>query len=209
VRVRRNKAGDETRAAILGSAIAVILDHGIAGLTLQEVARRAGVKYGNLTHHYPSRDALVTAVLNALEAQYLERFRAFAASIGDHEGSPVAHLLDWLFDDAVTAQTAGIFLELWACSTRDARIAARAHCLYDQAIEACITALGVSRHQTAAQPLRDALYFLGTIVEGSSALFAAQTRDPAIYAAFRRDALAVVRPLIEQRLAQARESMTN
>lgn len=207
MRMRQNRAGHETRAAILESAVAVILDCGIAGLTLHDVARRAGVKYGNLTHHYPTRDALVTAVLNALEAQYLERFKAFAASIGDHEGSPVEHLLNWLLDDAVTAQTAGIFLELWACSTRDPQIARRVHGLYDQAIEACIAAFGVSSEHTSAQPLREALYFLGTVVEGSSALFAAQTRDPSIYRAFRRDTLAFLKPLIEMRLAGARDAL--
>lgn len=204
MRVRQNKAGQETRAAIVESAIAVILDHGINGLTLQDVARRAEVKYGNLTHHYPNRDALVTAVLDALETRYLERFHSFAATITTHAGSPVEALLRWLLDDAVTAETAGIFLELWASSTRDSQIAERTQRLYDEAVEACIAALGVAPAAKAAQPLREALYFLGTVVEGSSALFASGRRKPEVYQAFRRDALAVLKPLLEQRLADAR-----
>jgi hypothetical protein len=52
--------------------------------------------------------------------------------------------------------------------------------------------------------LREALYLLGTVVEGSSALFSTRTGDAALYRAFRRDALLLVKPLIEQRLAEAR-----
>lgn len=202
--VRHNRAGSETRAAILDCAVGVILDHGIGGLTLQEVARRADIKYGNLTHHYPSRDQLMTAVLDSLEARYLEEFGAFALSIADAPGSPVEYLLGWLLDDAVTRETAGIFLELWASATRDPQVADRVNRLYDQAVDACIRALGACPSADTAQPLREALYLLGTVVEGSSALFSARTGDAALYRAFRRDALLLVKPLIEQRLAEAR-----
>ncbi|AMK26295.1 hypothetical protein V475_21180 [Sphingobium baderi LL03] len=209
MRVRQNRAGNQTRSTIVESAVAVIVDHGIAGMTLQEVARRAGVKYGNLTHHYPNRATLVAAVLDMLESRYLDRFRTFAASLSDNPGSPIEPLLDWLLDDAVAAQTAGLFLELWASSTRDPQIADRVTRLYDEAVEACILALGVSPDARAAGPLRNALYLLGTVVEGSSALFAAGTRNPAVYQAFRSDALLLLKPLLEHRLEEARSATSS
>lgn len=201
---RRNRAGSETRAAILECAIAAILDHGINGLTLQDVARRAEISYGNLTHHYPSRDLLITAVLDGLELRYQEGFGAFAQATASDPASPVDRLIDWLLDDAVTRETAGIFLELWACATRDPIVAVRVNRLYDAAVDACIHALGVSPSATGAQGLREALYLLGTVVEGSSALFSARGAEPDLYRAFRRDALALLRPLLADRLASAR-----
>ena len=199
---RTNRAGEETRAAIIQAAIAVLIDHGLAGLTLQDVAGRAGIRYGNLTHHYASRRDLIEAIMDAVGQGYVARFESFAASLTGG-ASDIEALLIWLLDDAVTAETAGIFLELWASARRDDDVADRVHRLYDQAVEACIIALGASPEASGTQPLREALYLLGTIVEGSSCLFASRDRDCAAYRGFRRDAMAVMLPLLDARLRLA------
>lgn len=200
---RRNKAGEETRAAIRQSAFSVLLDVGLPGLTMQEVAARAGIRYGNLTHHYSTKGALIEAVLDALEQEYVERFMSFALTLQDRSNA-IESLLTWLLDDAVTPETSGMFLELWSSATRDSDIARRVHRLYDQAIEACIASLDVDGTRPQSAPLRSAFYLLGTIVEGSSALFASRDREAGAYAEFRRDVLRVMVPLLEQRLADAR-----
>jgi len=63
---RRDPAG--TRAAILSAAQAMMVEHGPDGLTLSDVARRAGVNRGTAYQHFATRDELVAAVLDRLFA---------------------------------------------------------------------------------------------------------------------------------------------
>lgn len=67
----RTRNPELTRAALLEAAKRVLQTQG-AALSLDAVAREAGVSKGGLLHHYPSREAL----LSALALELIERFRA-------------------------------------------------------------------------------------------------------------------------------------
>jgi len=47
------------RLRLLDCAATLIVDHGLPALTLENVAREAGVSKGGLLHHYSSKDALI------------------------------------------------------------------------------------------------------------------------------------------------------
>jgi len=53
---------ERTRGEILGAARWVLLERGIAGLSMREVARRAGYSPATLYNHFADKDALVGAV---------------------------------------------------------------------------------------------------------------------------------------------------
>ncbi len=63
---------EATRDALLGAAVALVAERGIEATTLSDVAERAGVSKGALTHHYESKEALLDAVLDRA-ASHLER----------------------------------------------------------------------------------------------------------------------------------------
>jgi AcrR family transcriptional regulator len=54
---------ESTREAILAAAQAMLSEHGPHGVTVSDVARRAGVNRGTAYQHFPNRDVLVAAVL--------------------------------------------------------------------------------------------------------------------------------------------------
>ncbi|MCD0167012.1 TetR/AcrR family transcriptional regulator, partial [Deinococcus sp. 12RED42] len=54
----RSRQPELTRAALLAAASTVLREQG-ASLSLDAVARAAGVSKGGLLHHYPTRDALL------------------------------------------------------------------------------------------------------------------------------------------------------
>jgi AcrR family transcriptional regulator len=71
---RRRRDPPATRQAILAAARAMMAEHGPAGLTVSDVARRAGVNRGTAYQHFPTREAVVAAVL-------AETFRATKATL--------------------------------------------------------------------------------------------------------------------------------
>ncbi len=199
-----NRTGAATRAKIIDAAIAVLAEKGFSGFTLQAVADRAGVFYGNVTHHYATRDKLVEAMLDAILERYRARFDELVASIEAHEDGPIRALVTWLVDDAVSPETAPLFLELWAMATHNPHVAAGLTQLYDGAVDVCMKSLGVEPEAPSARGLRDSLYVLGTVIEGTSSIFSNRDRENGIYAGFRHQAIEMLVPLLEQKLAEAK-----
>ena len=64
----RRKDPASVRAALLDAATAAIARDGFARLTVDAVARAAGVTKGGLFHHFASKQALVDGVLEAMLA---------------------------------------------------------------------------------------------------------------------------------------------
>jgi AcrR family transcriptional regulator len=201
-----NRIGAATRAKIIDAAIAVLAEKGLADFTLQAVADRAQVFYGNLTHHYATREKLMDAMLEAILERSRLRLEERIASIDAHDEGPICALVTWLIDDAVSPETAPVFLELWAMATHMPRVAEGLRQLHDDAVDMCMCSLGVEPHAEASQGLRDALFLLGTVVEGTSCIFSTRDRANGTYEGFRREAAAALIPLLDQRLAEARRA---
>ncbi|WP_175846849.1 TetR/AcrR family transcriptional regulator [Burkholderia arboris] len=91
--VRRKKAPDQVRAQLLAAASEIATHHGVAALTLDAVAERAGVTKGALQYHFTNKQGL----LDALFGQATERFGAQmaarrAADSGDDGAAARAYL---------------------------------------------------------------------------------------------------------------------
>lgn len=72
----RKARGEASRRAIIEAAIAGIAEQGIAGATLDALARRAGVSKPLLLFHFGSKDGLLVAMLEHMGALYAEGWHA-------------------------------------------------------------------------------------------------------------------------------------
>jgi AcrR family transcriptional regulator len=68
----------ETRAAIMGAVVASISEVGFKRSTANEIARRAGVTWGAVQHHFGGKDGILAAVLE-------DSFNRFAERLSDIE----------------------------------------------------------------------------------------------------------------------------
>ncbi len=66
-------SAQQTRAKLLAAATEVIRAQGTQHLTLDTVAKTAGISKGGLLHHFASKNALMQALLE----QFLNRFQHF------------------------------------------------------------------------------------------------------------------------------------
>ena len=71
------------RQQLLDAALETATVHGIAKLSMGDVARRAGLSRQTLYRHFPSKDVLVAAVVAAETEQLIEQVTA--ASLGEQD----------------------------------------------------------------------------------------------------------------------------
>jgi AcrR family transcriptional regulator len=70
---RRYPKGERRREEIIAVAAEVYADAGYQGASLREIAKRIGMTHAGLLYHFPSREALLTAVLERRDEQDAER----------------------------------------------------------------------------------------------------------------------------------------
>ncbi|WP_428561537.1 MAG: TetR/AcrR family transcriptional regulator [Solidesulfovibrio sp. DCME] len=77
---RKKKQPQLVRSQLLAAAAGIVVARGLAGLTLDLVAREAGLSKGGLIHHFPSKQALI----EGLFLEMLAAFEAGLAAAADH-----------------------------------------------------------------------------------------------------------------------------
>lgn len=75
-RRRRELSAENSRAALLLAARAAFAEKGLEGARVDDIARRAGINKQLVYHYFGSKDALYTAVLEAVYQQIREREQA-------------------------------------------------------------------------------------------------------------------------------------
>ncbi len=74
-----------TRDILLDAADHIVASKGVARLTLEEVAREAGVSKGGLLYHFKSKDALTEAMIS----RFIELFDTAVEQAAQHDSDPV------------------------------------------------------------------------------------------------------------------------
>lgn len=80
----------------MDATIDLLHDNGITRVTTPEIARRAGVSRGALTHHFPSREAIITRSIESMLAQVNADMARFGKDFADRNGSS-DEIVDYLW----------------------------------------------------------------------------------------------------------------
>lgn len=90
--------GQATRQRLIRVATALFADRGYEGTSIEAVLERAGMSRGSLYHHFPGKDRLFEAVVEAVHGQVGEATLAAAAASGatDAHGLLKAAELAWI-----------------------------------------------------------------------------------------------------------------
>jgi AcrR family transcriptional regulator len=87
-----------SRERMLDAAEAVVIERGVNDMTLEAVAVRAGVSKGGIFYHFPSKDALVQAMVLRIASMVRERFAAELAVEPAGRGRHARALLRLMMD---------------------------------------------------------------------------------------------------------------
>src|SRR5689334_14712382 len=89
------------RERLLREAMSYVAEHGLAGLSLRQLAAAIGTSHRMLIYHFGSKEGLVVAVIHAVEAQQRERLAALDIDPTLSPGETVRRMWQHLSDPAL------------------------------------------------------------------------------------------------------------
>jgi AcrR family transcriptional regulator len=119
---RRGAAAAATAESLVDATLEAIADIGMAGATVEEISRRAGVTQGALFHHFATRRELLLAAIARHDARFGQRIATVVENVdGDPGRVDPSELLSWLLRRVHTAD-ALVWLELLVGARTDAEM---------------------------------------------------------------------------------------
>jgi TetR/AcrR family transcriptional repressor of bet genes len=103
------------RRELVGAAIVIIAENGLAGTTLAKVAAEAGLSAGIVNHHFDTKDALLIETLRTLSEEFALGLETALAAAGNDPAAGLAAIIDHSFDPAVSnARNVAVWLAFQA-----------------------------------------------------------------------------------------------
>lgn len=118
-RVATYEKGQARIEAILDAAMDVLINKGYKKLTLRRIALQAGIKVGNLTYYYRTKEALLKDLLENVLSDYLDEMARIVAASSDLPEDRFVAIIEYLIEDLNTHRTSRFFPELWALANHD------------------------------------------------------------------------------------------
>lgn len=112
-RTNTQARGDARRREILDTAMALFAGGGFNKVSLADIAREVGITQAGILHHFPTKAALLLAVLQEREARNIDARRRY-----EREGrSPLAAYITTLHENDLNPELVQLFVVLAAEST--------------------------------------------------------------------------------------------
>jgi AcrR family transcriptional regulator len=158
--------GHETREQILSSALHLLVEEGYSALSMRRVAATCGLKIGNLTYHFATREELIRALGDALIRAYEVEFDAILQFTDETPEERLAEVCGLILEDIRTKKTTHVFPELWALSNHDPFVLERVQELYTRARRSLLEIIRELRPDLSAQCHEDLALFISASMEG-------------------------------------------
>jgi AcrR family transcriptional regulator len=122
--------GEHRKQAILDAALNILIDNGYHNFSLRRVASRAGISVGNLQYYFPSKQSLITALLDDIITPYLQEFEGMRAGADPDE--QFEKILRLVFTDLQDQRTTIVFPELWSLANHEAGVSGQLDHMYER-----------------------------------------------------------------------------
>lgn len=158
--------GHETREQILSSALHLLVEEGYSALTMRRIAAVCGLRIGNLTYHFATREELIRALLDAIIRAYEVEFDAIVQFTDETPEERLAELCGLILQDIRTKKTTHVFPELWALGNHEPFVLERVQELYSRARRSLLEIISELRPDLDAQAREDLALFISASMEG-------------------------------------------
>lgn len=160
--------GRATRELILRAALGILTNEGYGAMSMRRVAAACGMKFGNLTYHYRTREDLVRELLDAVIGSYELEFDVILHEPDIDPEERLARYCVLVLDDIPCKKTTLLFPELWALSNHDAFVHERLHELYARARKPLLMIVAEMRPDLSHQDHEALALFISCSMEGAT-----------------------------------------
>ena len=160
--------GRETRELILHTALRVLTEEGYRAMSMRRVAAECGIKFGNLTYYYRTREDLVRELLDAVITSYEQEFDALVLRPALSPEQRLERYCRLVLDDITSKKTTRFFPELWALSNYDPFVSERMHELYARARQPLFDVVADMRPDLSPEDQQTLTVFISFSMEGAT-----------------------------------------
>jgi AcrR family transcriptional regulator len=178
VGVRR--AGRETAQRVIEAARELLMEHGYARFSMRHVAAGAGLHLANVQYYFPTREALIRALLADTGARYRAAYEKLLAQAPSDKTERFREILSFNLRDIASRETRRFFIQLWALlGSLDDGSDSLLNELYEidiQQLSGCIAEL---QEDVPAAEVRRRATLLAAMIEGLIVVRGAHSTQPA------------------------------
>lgn len=157
----------ETVEQILNAALKVLTHEGYAALSIRRVASECGIRQGNLSYHFPTKNDLVKGLLEAILDGYMDRAVDMdRLTPGDRQN--YVYGLVRVLRDTQSFQSTRLFPELWAMASHDPEVGLWLQDFYRRARAPAIAGVRRLNPRLDEEDAETIVLFFSSLVEGSS-----------------------------------------
>jgi AcrR family transcriptional regulator len=160
--------GHETREQILHAALDLLVGGGFRAMSMRRVAAACGMKLGNLTYHFPNREDLIQALLDAVISAYETEFERIVHNPTLALEARLAFYCELVLEDIRSKKTTRVFPELWALSNHDPFVLERVQELYARARAPLVEIVAEMRPDLPAEEREAIALFISASMEGQT-----------------------------------------
>jgi AcrR family transcriptional regulator len=124
--------GRQAVTQILEAALDILINEGIRALTLRRIAAACGLRVGNVTYYFSTKDELLRAVLDVVLAGYSDAIQNLRNRTDEPPDQRLALMIRIILEDIQSQATTNLFSELWALSNRDTFVAECVNDIYSR-----------------------------------------------------------------------------
>lgn len=158
--------GRDVYEQILRAALNLLIEEGYRSVSMRRVATACGMKLGNLTYYFPTKEDLVRELLDAVISSYEIEFDAI---VHEEDASAISRLEEiciLILEDIGTKKTTRFFPELWALSNHDDFVLERMQELYQRARRPLISLIAEINPALSPDQCETAALFISASMEG-------------------------------------------
>ena len=193
-----------TKDRILKAAFQELIEKGFVRFTIQGVAERVQISLGNLTYHFPNREQLIQAMIDQWFENWKVEFSQVINTKISEKNRDLSGFIEWVMDYALVKENVRTFTELWAISNHEPKVAKMLDKLYEQATDTVIEALGLSASGKESTEVRNLLYVLAAVSEGSTAVLGNSAKGHAQRKILKKSVKKILSPLFEVALRRTK-----
>ncbi|PKH26943.1 transcriptional regulator BetI [Enterobacterales bacterium CwR94] len=119
----RKDIPEQRKEQLINAAFETIGDVGLAGITLSQVAKEAGMSTGIVSHYFGDKEGLLHATMRKVLRDLHDAVAAIRANAGRDAQSQLFAIIDGNFDPSQTSETSmRAWLDFWAASMHSAEL---------------------------------------------------------------------------------------